>query len=389
MSTTPGVLFVIENNYYPRDTRVYNECTSLAGLYRSFVLAPRNSGERFIEKLDSTTCIRYPHFEAHSLALIPIEYAIADFWIALLVPLIVLFRRINVVHVANPPDIIIPVICWVRLIGTRIIYDVHDLSVETFRGKSGSSSAVGVGVAAALDIFETLSIRLASVVITTNQSIADHVTAKSATKPIFVVRNSNPVRFRTLREVAKRRVTNGIHVGYFGLLADDEAAGLGNLSHMAELFAQHGVPFHFTIVGTGPGLPTLKTQVHEAQLTDRFSFHGFVPLPRAFDLIKDFDFGVVPWGDLPKNHLHTAMKIMDYMSCAVPVCCLLLKEQVNSTQHIGVHANTFDEIVSEMIAIHREPERYEALREMTLERFNRALAWEFQQRELMSAYGRC
>jgi glycosyltransferase involved in cell wall biosynthesis len=387
MTSLPGVLFIVENNYYPRDTRVYNECTTVARHCRTFVLAPRQSGQRRIETIGSTVCIRFPHFEAASLAMIPLEYAIAAFWITALVPLIVLLKRIRFVHVANPPDIIVPLICWVRLTGTRIIYDVHDLSVETFRGKAGSRSALGGVLGMLLGAFETLSIWLASLVITTNQSIADRVKVKATTKSVYIVRNSNPARYATLRDVAKERSTSGLHVGYFGLLADDEAAGLPNIVAMAKQLAHRGIGFHFSIVGTGPGLPVLQSQVRNADLTEYFSFIGFMPLPEAFEVIKTFDFGVVPWGDLPKNHLHTAMKIMDYMCCAVPVCSLILKEQIASTQGVGIHAPTFEAIADEMIAIHGQPEQYEALRQLTLDRFNRALAWELQQRELLAAYG--
>jgi glycosyltransferase involved in cell wall biosynthesis len=389
MRKTRGVLFVIENNYYPRDTRVYNECTSLAESYRCYVLAPRKRGQKFIEQIEAAKCYRYPHFEADSLRFILVEYLIAAFWIALLVPLIVFLRRIRVVHVANPPDILIPLIWWVKVFRAQIIFDVHDLSVETFRGKGASKSPLGDMVAWVLDTFESLSIYLADTVIATNESIRDHVRSKSSDKPIHVVRNSNPVLFAGLEDVKKQKADSFLDIGYFGLLAADEAAGLDHLIVVAKILADRGTVFRFSIVGTGPGLERLKREVSRHHLEKNFAFYGFVPLPQAFDVIKNFDFGIVPWGDLPKNHFHTAMKVMDYMCCAVPVCSLLLKEQLRSTKNIGIHAATFQEIADRLVEIYTDPARYEELRRKTLDRFNGALSWDFQRKMLIDAYARC
>lgn len=380
------VLFIVENDYFPRDARVNNECLTLSDLYPCYVLAPRQKGQKWTERARSATCYRYPHFEAESLKYIAFEYVIAAFWIALLVPMLTLIHRIRVIHVANPPDFIVPLVSWLKLFGIRIVFDIHDLSVETFNGKAASRSALGRCVAAALDGLESLSIRIADLVVVTNGSIKEHVTEKRGTVPVQVVRNSNAIRFRSVEEVAKRRPDGILNVGYFGVIADDEAAGLDHFFAVANGLARGPLPYQFSVVGDGPGLRYLKRAVRERQLESFFRFYGYVKLPDAFDLIKDFDFGLVTWGHLPKNHLHTAMKIMDYMCCAVPVCSLRLKEQVNSTQNIGIHEDSFDQIATSMIAVFQKQAEYEALRQKTLSHFNRALSWELQSHTLLNAY---
>jgi glycosyltransferase involved in cell wall biosynthesis len=306
---------------------------------------------------------------------------------ALLVPLLALIHRIRVIHVANPPDFIIPLVSWLKLFGTKFIFDVHDLSVETFKGKSASRSAIGGRLASALTILESLSIRLADLVIVTNASIEAHVAKKGRGVPIHVVRNSNATRFRSLVEVKKRQHDESMNVGYFGVVADDEAAGLNNLFAMAEVLARGPLHYQFSIVGDGPGLSYLKRVTREKGLDRHFRFFGYVRLPEAFELIKNFDFGVVTWGYLAKNHLHTAMKVMDYMCCAVPVCSLRLKEQVQSTQNIGIHADTFDQIATGMINVFQKRAEYESLRQETLTHFNSVLSWELQSQKLINAYG--
>ncbi len=380
------VLFIVENDYFPLDARVNNECLTLSDICACYVLAPRQAGQTFCENLKAGRCYRYPHFEAKSLKYILLEYVIAAFWIGLLAPVIALIHRIRVIHVANPPDFVIPLLSWLKLFGIKIVFDVHDLSVETFKGKAASRSVIGRHIAAALDVLDSLSIRIADLVVVTNGSIKERVQMKTRAVPVEVVRNSNPTQFRSLEEVGKRQRNGVLNIGYFGFMADDEAAGLSNVFSVAEVLARGPMPYQFSMVGDGPGLRHLKRAVQDRQLDRYFRFFGYVRLPDAFDLVKDFDFGLVTLADFSKNHLHTAMKIMDYMCCAVPVCSLRLKEQMNSTQNIGIHEETFEQIGTRMLDVFQKQAEYEALRQRTLTHFNKALSWELQRQNLLSAY---
>jgi len=386
MKATARVLFVVENDYYPRDMRVYNECTSLSEIYSCYVLAPRQKGEALVEDVGSVRCFRYPHFEAKTLKGILFEYLNAAFWIAAFVPIIALTHRIAIIHVANPPDFIIPAISWLKLFRKKLIYDVHDLSVETFKGKSMDRSPIGAAALYLLRALESASIFVADVIVVTNTSIRDYVKAKSERKRTYVVRNSNRLRYRDVGQIDKAKRDGRMRIGYFGILADDEAAGLDNFFVIADALTGLKASFKFLIVGSGPGLEPLRRKVRLKHMEDKFEFHGFVPMPDAFGLIKDFDFGLVTWGYLPKNHVHTAMKVMDYMACGVPVGSLMLKEQLASTGQIGIHANTFEEMARQIVECYENPVEYEALRQHTLEHFNAVLAWELQERNLRGAY---
>jgi len=142
------------------------------------------------------------------------------------VPLIAVIKQIDVVHVANPPDFLIPIISWLKLFGKQFAFDIHDLSIETFKGKSASKTLLGKAVEPFLKALELLSIQLADVIITTNRSIFDHVRRQTPDKRIYVVRNSNALLFNGIKDINKSQRTGVVNIGYFGVLADDEAAGL-------------------------------------------------------------------------------------------------------------------------------------------------------------------
>lgn len=382
-----NILFIVENDYFPRDMRVFNECVSLSSEYRCYVLAPRGKGEKFVERIKGITCYRFPSLEAKSMKGIIPEYLIAAVAIGIIAPLLVMAHRIKVIHAANPPDFVIPILSWLKLLKVAMVYDVHDLSLETFKGKRFPEGIIRSSLEAALRALELMSISMADAIIATNRSIYGHVMARGSAKTnTVVVRNSNRIVFRTVAEVAKQKTAGPINIGFFGKLGNDEAAGLENFFVIARALTECGTEFKFSIVGDGPGLGFLKDRCRQHGLADRFEFYGFLPIPEAFEIIKEFDFGLVAWGYMQKNHFHTAMKVMDYMCCAVPVCSLRLREQINSTGNIGIIEDTFEEIAHKMVDVYRRPAAYDALRRHTLQHFNESLGWETQEAVLRQTY---
>lgn len=319
--------------------------------------------------------------------MIPLEYLLALLTLAILIPFIVLRRQISVIHTANPPDFIIPAVAWLKVFGVKLVYDVHDVSEETLRGKFAGGGAMFRFFAAGIRWLERVSVSLSDLVIATNNSISRRVANLSPEKRIVVVRNSNPLVYRHLEDIPKSPGVQ-LNVGYFGVLANDAAAGLDNLILLAQALEKQGIDFKLTIVGDGPGLTPLRSLVAAASLGGRFQFDGFVGLPQAYDVIRNFDFGIVSWPDTPKSHLHTAMKIMDYMCCGVPVCSLRLREQMYSTNGIGIHAESFESMAIEMVRVFKDRPAYQALRKSSLERFNTVLRWEIQESTLRAEYER-
>lgn len=383
------ILLIVENDYFPRDARVYNEAFSLHTYgFEVFVLAPRNNKnrEKFYEKVENKFfCFRHPHYEANTLKSLLFEYLIAFIFYLLFVPILVILKRIKIIHVANPPDFILPAFFWLKLFGVQFIFDVHDLSVETFNGKVNKKSFVSTFTLKILSFFENSSIKLADIVISTNKSIKEIIENKIPTKKVITVRNSNKILFKSVEEIAKIK-NEDIVLGYFGVINDDKASGFENLAIIGKYLKLKGINYKFEIIGDGSGLDPLKKMIQKFVIEQHYIFRGFIELPGAFEIIKNFDFGILPWPNISKNNIHTAMKIMDYMCCGVPVCTLNLREQLVSTGGIGIHTNSFEEMVEEIINVYKDETRYENLRKDTLNFFNNHLCWEMQERELLKCY---
>ena len=385
-----NIFFVVENDYFPRDIRVYNECSTLANTdkYRCFVFAPRNNKnkEKFFEIVDGNIrCFRYPHYEAISSLGLFLEYLNAFFWNAILIPVIVFFLKIDVVHVANPPDFILPSIFWLKFFNTKFVFDQHDLSLEHFKVKERKENIVSKLILFILFLLEKFTIKLSDLSIATNTSIEKYEKEIDKNAVTIVIRNSNKIQYQKIEDIPKKE-NKKLHLGYFGFLGSDRAAGVENLKNIAQFLKDRNIEFTFSIIGIGPGIDLLKKLLAEGNLEKYFIFYGWLHVNEAFDKIINFDFGILPWIQCERNNLHTAMKLIDYMCCGVPVCSLKLKEQLITTNEIGIHTDSFVDMAKKIVEVYHDKNRYDKLREETLNHFNKYLCWEIQAKKLIKAY---
>lgn len=384
----PKVLFIVENNYFPRDTRVINEASAITKKkgYKCFVLAPKLRGERTIELInEKIKCFRYPNYDAKNLFQLVIEYINAIFWIEIFTVFIVIKYKINIIHVANPPDFIIPALFFLKFLDVKFVFDVHDLSCYIFEEKVNKNKSVFKNLLVIIKMFYKLSLILTDSVIVVNGSVKNHVKNYTSKKKIFIIRNSNNKYYEYLIKIDKEK-EEILSLVYIGIINSDYSLGIDNLIKIADCLEKKRINYLINIIGYGNYIEQLRYKIKKNECANKFRFLGYMELNKAFDIIKDSDFGVITLNKTKRSDIASSMKTIDYMCCGVPVCSLRLKEQLYTTEGIGIHTDTFEEMVEEMIKLYNDKEKYEEMRRKTLERFNKYLCWEKQEKELYRAY---
>src|SRR6185436_14582619 len=170
----PCVLIIVENLPVPLDRRVWQESCALrdAG-YEVVVICPKMRGyTRSEEILDGIQI--YRHWiseEAGGFSGFFREYASAlwgEKWLAWKV-----WRRhrFDIIHLCNPPDLLFLIAWPFKLLGVRIVCDVHDVWPEMFEAKFGKRGFFYWVVRAA----ERLTSEFADVVMATNNSVRNVV----------------------------------------------------------------------------------------------------------------------------------------------------------------------------------------------------------------------
>jgi glycosyltransferase involved in cell wall biosynthesis len=218
--------------------------------------------------------------------------------------------------VHNVPDFLVFAALGPRLLGARIILDLHDLLPEFYAGKFGTREESAPF--RALLLVERLSCRFAHHVIVANHLWYEKVTNRSAPRSRCTPLLNYPAAefFRS----APRRLAPSL--GPFVLLYPGTLNHHQGLDIAVAAFAEacQGMPgAEFRIYGDGPARDSLRQQAVALGVGDRVVIRDFVPFNEVPALIAAADLGVVPKRADGFGNEAFSTKILEFMACGVPV----------------------------------------------------------------------
>jgi glycosyltransferase involved in cell wall biosynthesis len=325
------ILFIIENDTFPFDTRVWQEALVAKSLgHKVSVISPKLSVfKKSFEVIKGIEIHRHsgPGNIPGRLGFI-IEYLNALFWELLLCIKIYLKSPFTIIHAANPPDHIFILALLFRCFGVKFVFDHHDLAPQLFLCKFGGKKNFIYHI---LLLMERMSCKTADVIVSANDSfkkIVQKVHGVPAEK-IFVVRNDPSVdRFITVVKSSKKAENNGtVNVLYLGGIGTQDGVDiLIKITNIAvnDLGLNN---LKLNVIGDGDGLESAKRLSREFHLGTHINFAGYI-----FDrkIINEYfacaDICVEP---APKNEVNnhsTFVKIMEYMVVGKPIIAFDLDE---------------------------------------------------------------
>ncbi|HLU53564.1 MAG TPA: glycosyltransferase family 4 protein [Acidimicrobiia bacterium] len=391
MSERSGhILFIVENNDVPQDRRVWLEATTLrAAGHDVSVVCPRSRRNRhWIEKLDGVRIIRHPRLvEAARPWQYLFEYTNAVLWELLVALVLMLTHDIEVVHIANPPDLAFVFVPFFRLTGARVIFDQHDMSPEIYEDKFGRRDFVW----RLLRWCERQSIRSADLVITPNESMKQLAEKRAGKRPdsVRVVRNGPQLTSppETTDEPALRNGRDHL-VAYMGIIGEQE--GLDGLVRVIEdvVHRRGRTDVQFAVIGDGTGLPAIRADVHARGLDDFVTFTGFLTGAEFTRALNSADVCICPEPPTFLNHHSTLIKLMDYMALSKPVVAYdLLEARVTGGDCVRwVAAGDEDGMAEQILRLVDDPDERKSLGYRAGERAASVLAWDKQVPHLLDAY---
>jgi glycosyltransferase involved in cell wall biosynthesis len=224
-------------------------------------------------------------------------------------------RRYDVVHVHNVPDFLVFAAWLPKLMGARVILDIHDMMPELYAGKfaqGGPSRTFGV-----LAALEGLSCRFADHVIASNDLWVDTLNRRSAPAEKCTVFINHPdlTLFRP-RERSRPAGAPFVFL-YPGSLNHHQGVDLAVKAFAAARSQMPTAELH--IYGRGPALPLLHELVRELQLASCVRLRDFLPSRQIAEVMRAADVGVVPKRADGFGNEAFSTKILEFMACGVPV----------------------------------------------------------------------
>jgi glycosyltransferase involved in cell wall biosynthesis len=386
------VLFLIENVPYELDTRVRRQAHALQSAGGSAtVICPGPAG-RGGKRRDGVRVYHYPKpslgggFVAH-LA----EYVSSLFFHTLLTAWVALRHGFDVIHVANPPDLLWLVAAPYRLLGKRFIFDHHDLVPELFAVRFAARLP---RLARVMLAFERCSVQLADHVISTNETFRRMAIERDGKAPdaVTVVRNGPWLQrdFPDVTPDARVRGFGRIVVGYLGIMNDQD-----HLDHLLE--AARIVRFElgrrdvaFLLIGSGDAHARLLRQRDALSLTDAVHMPGTLPWSDVLACLSAVDICVQPDPPTAFNRHLTMNKLMEYMALGKPSIAFDMPETRFSGGDAVVYVagDSAAALAAAIVALADDPERREALGRRARQRIETSLAWEHQAGNLLDVYRR-
>jgi glycosyltransferase involved in cell wall biosynthesis len=386
------VLFLIENVPYSLDTRVRRQAHALKSVGGEVtVICPADSGS-WARTVDGVRVYHYPKpslgggFLAHVA-----EYVTSLFFHFFLALWVAIRHGFDVIHVANPPDLLWLVAAPYRLLGKRYIFDHHDLVPELFEVRFRHHLPWLYNLVLWL---ERRSIRLANHVISTNNTFRNVAITRGGKNPddVTVVRNGpwlardfpNVPRDESVRELGK------VIVGYLGIMnAQDHLDNLLNAARIIR-YDMGRKDIGFVLVGSGDAHPSLVAQRDAMGLSGCVSMPGTLPWKDVLAKLGAADICVQPDPPTAFNRHLTMNKLMEYMALGKAAAAYDMPETRFSggdTIHY-IPGNTAHDLARAIVELADDPERRADLGRQARQRIETTLAWEHQAHSLLQVYAR-
>jgi glycosyltransferase involved in cell wall biosynthesis len=346
---------LIRQGYYPLDPRVRREVDALvrAG-HEVDVICLRRPGEQRFESHGPVTAHRVPIPTRRAGRFnYVIQYG-AFFGVAsVLVAVLHLRRRFDVVQVNSMPDSLVFSAIVPRLLGARVLLDLHECMPEFYAVKFG----VGLRHPAVRFVawIEQAAIRFADQVITCTEQM----------RSAFVSRGAQPAKIEVILNSSDEDEFDPRHVGpskpvpgQLRLICHGTIERIFGIDVIVRAVAllKHEIPgLRLDVYGEGSALPELHSLIAELGVSDRVHLSRcWVPLDQLVQAIADADAGIVALRrDIFRDLTHSN-KMFDYITMRKPAI-------VSRTRAVEAY---FDESCFQMFTAGDERDLARAIREL-------------------------
>ena len=292
----------------------------------------------------------------------------------------------QVIHVHSVPDFEVFAAFIPRLMGAKIILDIHDLVPEFYASKFkvGERSLIF----RTLVLLEKLSIAFSSHVIISNHLWYEKLIRRSVRpeKCTAIINYPDPSIFAPRPRPAS---PNGeFLMCYPGTLNWHQ--GLDLAVEAVALLRDRAPNVKFLIVGDGPDREKLRSMIQEHRLEDRVFLKGFIPMEQVAEIMSGIDLGVVPKRRDSFGNEAFSTKIMEFMAMNVPVVAsrTAIDEYYFSDRLVQFfESGNPADLAAKILALIADPDRRNSLRGCSSE-FIARNNWDVKKQEYLALVDR-
>lgn len=230
-------------------------------------------------------------------------------------------RRYDLVIVCSIPDLAVLCALGPKLLGARLLLDVHDTMPELYRERfDGVQGALGARL---LMVEERTSARMADAVLAVHDAHARRlVEAGIPDKKIRVVLNApDPRYFAPVRD-------GRVESGSFTLVCHGTISrrlGVDVALHALALLRRRFPAIRLKVVGVGDHKEQACALAETLDLGSQVSFHHRVPVERVRDVLAEASAGLVPNLASSATHMMLPVKLLEFATMGIPIIAARLR----------------------------------------------------------------
>lgn len=289
----------------------------------------------------------------------------------------------DLIHVHNLPDFEVFATLVPRLMGARVILDMHEITPEFYASKFGVGERSWIFRLLAL--VERISIAYVDYVVVVNHMVERAVLGRRSVRPekcMVILNYPDPRIFHA--DAQGERPREGFTICYPGTLNRHQGV---DIAIDAVALAREKAPgLRFLIMGDGAERENLRRQVHERGLDGVVTITGTVSLEEVSRVMETIDAGVVPKRGEGFGSIAFSTKIMEFMAKGVPVIASrtpIDEFYFNDRLVEFFESGNAEDLARTILRLIEAPDRLAALRQAGSE-FIAVNNWDVKQKEYLA-----
>lgn len=309
---------MVAYSFYEVDNRIMRYAEALAGRGDSVdVFALRKKGSAPVETLNGVTLHRIQKREINERGKLTYLKRLLEFFVrsAFILSSRHLKKPYDLIHVHSVPDFEVFAALLPKLLGAKVILDVHDIVPEFYASKFNVSKESFTFKA--LQRVEKWSAAFSNHVIIANHLWEKVITARSVDSAKCSTYLNYPDSSMFNNTLRTRGDDGRCVMIYPGSL--NKHQGLDIAVRAFDLIKDQVPGARFDIYGEGPAKSDLAAIIEECGLQDRVRILPVLPIKEIAGVMANADIGIVPKRDDSFGGEAFSTKIFEFMALGVPV----------------------------------------------------------------------
>jgi glycosyltransferase involved in cell wall biosynthesis len=371
---------MITFSYYPEDIRICREAEALiekGDMVDVICLKKREESTNEVKNGVKIFRLSTGRYRGSNKGIYLLKYL--QFFIAATIQLLVLHlkKHYHIIQIHTMPDFLVFTAIIPKLMGSKIILDVHDLVPELYQTKFGLENSHWL-----IRFFtwvERNSIRFADRAISVSKPHLNVLIRHGNPEGKFIIFLNLPnPKFSLNRSKVPLRDHRGFRIVYHGTVS--RRYGLDIVIQSLASIKDEVEGLEFQIIGQGEELPHISKLVNDLGMHDCVTIHEWMPPEEFIPIILDADIGIVPILDDDFTKHALPVKLLEYVALGKPVICsrtAAIQAYFDDSMLQYFTAGSVAELTENICLLYKNPDKREQLVK-NADEFNQEYSWERQ-----------